>query len=115
LAEHSVDLVNGTECSFNCSVLPESSTSVDIDDVLVNNSTCNQVNSTDSITGLSSPDEQILVTHTSIDNSFSTDNTGSWLLLKGLHIVHLNIHAWMESMCRPNSSGVSGHEPQEKN
>ena len=59
------------------------------------------------------------MTHTSIDNSFSTDNTGSWLLLKGLHIVHLNIHyrglAWMESMLRPNSSGVWGHEPQEKN
>ena len=69
--DKTVDVVESSDISINSSVLPESLTSV-----YINN--C-------------SHDVQIPCTN-SLEHVSSTENADSWLLLKGLHIVHLNIH-----------------------
>ena len=69
--DKTVEVVESSDFSINSSVLPESLTSA-----YMNN--C-------------SHDVQIPATN-SLEYAFSTDNADSWLLLKGLHIVYLNIH-----------------------
>ena len=69
--DKTVDVVKRSDISINSSVLPESLTSV-----YINN--C-------------SHDVQIPCTNY-LEHVSSTENADSWLLLKGLHIVHLNIH-----------------------
>ena len=69
--DKTVDVVESSDISINSSVLPESLTSV-----YINN--C-------------SHDVQIPCTN-SLEHVSSTENADSWLLYKELHIVHLSIH-----------------------
>jgi len=71
LLKKTVDIIKSSDISINSSVLPESLTCV-----YMNN--C-------------SHDVQIPGTN-SLEHASSTYNAHSWLLLKGLHIVHLSIH-----------------------